>query len=590
MLRTFYLSLVLFSLVVSSVGANDPADRLYRNGKIFTADAHGSIVQAMAIRKGRIIYVGSNEAAAPFIGPSTQVVDLHGRFLMPGLIDGHMHPLEAGEKLQKCSLNYESLTVAEMQQRVQSCLDQTRQQEPDGWLEVVSWFQESMRPAGVKTSRAVLDALKTSRPIIVRSSFGHTMLANSRALALAKVTRDTPDPLGGKIWREADGAPNGVLEDAAHAVFSDLIPKPTAQEEVSAARSAQQAIASQGVTSFLDAAAPAESMASFTALQSAGELTVRAHFAPVIEPEEAANPEDAVSKIVAYRKQYDQGTLQVKPGITVRNAKLFLDGVIAAPALTGAMLEPYRMNTGTAETQHWVEGQSRGPAVYFPPKPLAEILVSLGRVGIDPHMHADGDAAVRAGLDAVQAMRKEIGAADIRPAIAHDEIVSPADFSRYKDLDVSPVLSFQWEKPAGDTLGLTNYFGPERMKMIEPAGLLQAAGARIVFGSDWPVDALDEWFALKVGATRTNAPDAGPEYHGRLEADPGLSRETVLRAITINAAYELHEDDVTGSLEVGKFADLIVLDRDPLTIPAEDIANVKVLETVVGGTTVYTSP
>src|ERR1041385_2359600 len=132
MLRTFYLSLVLFSLVFSSVGANDPADRLYLTGKIFTAGAPGSIVQAMAIRKGRIIYVGSNEAAAPFIGPSTQVVDLHGRFLMPGLIDGHMHPLEAGEKLQKCSLNYESLTVAEMQQRVQSCLDPTRQQEPDG--------------------------------------------------------------------------------------------------------------------------------------------------------------------------------------------------------------------------------------------------------------------------------------------------------------------------------------------------------------------------------------------------------------------------------------------------------------------------
>src|SRR5262245_43505087 len=245
MLRILCLLLVLFSLVASSFGANDPADRLYRNGKIFTADARGSIVQAIAIRKGRIVYVGSNEAAAPFIGPSTQVIDLHGRFLMPGLIDGHMHPLEAGETLQKCSLNYESLTVQEMQQRVQSCIDQTRQQEPDGWLEVVSWFQESMRPAGVKTSRTVLDALKTSRPIILRSSFGHTVLANSRALALAKITRATPDPLGGKIWREADGTPNGVLEDAAHAVFSDLIPKPTAQEEVSAARTAQQAIARQ---------------------------------------------------------------------------------------------------------------------------------------------------------------------------------------------------------------------------------------------------------------------------------------------------------------------------------------------------------
>src|SRR5689334_18776042 len=187
---------------------------------------------------------------------------------------------------------------------------------------------------------------------------------------------------------------------------------------------------------------------------------------------------------------------------------MFLDGLIAAPALTGAMLEPYRMNTGTPENPHWAPGESRGPAVYFPPKPLAEILVRLARAGIDPHMHADGDAAVRAALDGIEVMRKDASAADIRPAIAHDEIVSRADFPRFKMLDALPVLSMQWEKPAGDTVGLTNYFGPDRMKILEPAGFLKAAGARIVFGSDWPVDALAEWFALKVGVTRTNAPDA----------------------------------------------------------------------------------
>ena len=125
------------------------------------------------------------------------------------------------------------------------------------------------------------------------------------------------------------------------------------------------------------------------------------------------------------------------------------------------------------------------------------------------------------------------------------------------------------------------------MKILEPAGLLAAAGARIAFGSDWPVDALDEWFALKVGVTRTNAPDAPPEYRGRLGDDPGLSRGAVLRAATINAAYELHQDQATGSLEVGKFADLIVLDRNPLTVPAEDIAETQVVETVVGGKVVH---
>jgi predicted amidohydrolase YtcJ len=581
--------LALWFLLCSCFAANTPADRVYHNGSVFTADAHGSIAQAVAIREGRIVFVGSNEGVVPFIGPTTKVTDLKGRFLMPGLVDGHMHPLEAGLKLQKCNLNYESLTVAELQQRVQACLDKTKNQEPDGWLEVVSWFQESMRPAGVRANRATLDVLKTSRPIIVRSSFGHTVLANSRALALAKITKATPDPLGGKIWRDADGNPAGLLEDSAFAVYSDLIPKPTPEENIAAAKAAQKAIRGQGITSFLDADAAPQDMAAFTAVQAAGELTVRAHFAPEISPEEASDPARAVSKVVAQKKQYDQGATQAKPGITVRNAKLFLDGVIAAPALTGAMLEPYRTNAGTQESPRWVAGQSRGPAVYFQPKPLAEILVRLGRASIDPHMHADGDGAVRAALDAVEAMRKEIGGVDIRPAIAHDEIVSPADFPRFKTFGTMPVLSFQWEKPAGDTMGLTNYFGPERMNILEPAGLLAAAGARVVFGSDWPVDPLDEWFAFKVGVTRTNAPNAAPEFHGKLGIDPGLSREAVLRAATIDAAYELHEDDVTGSVQVGKFADLIVVDRDPLKIPAEDIANVQVLETVVGGRTVYES-
>jgi predicted amidohydrolase YtcJ len=179
--------------------------------------------------------------------------------------------------------------------------------------------------------------------------------------------------------------------------------------------------------------------------------------------------------------------------------------------------------------------------------------------------------------------------ADVRPAIAHDEIVSPADFPRFKALGAIPVLSFQWEKPAGDTLGLKDYFGPARMHILEPAALLAAAGARIAFGSDWPVDRLDEWFALKVGVTRTNAPDAPAEYRGRLGTAPGLSREAVLRAATINAAFELHEDDVTGSLTVGKLADFIVLDRNPLTVPAEEIATTRVLQTVIGGTVVHES-
>jgi predicted amidohydrolase YtcJ len=577
---SFRLSAVAVLLLAAPVvaappSAAAPADRVYRNGVLFTADARRPSAEALAIRDGRIVYVGDDAGAGPFVGAGTVSVDLGGRFLMPGLIDGHVHPLEAGAQLLKCSLNYEPLTIPEMQQRIQACLDATASKEPDGWLDVVSWFQESMRPAGVKTSRATLDALKTSRPIIVHSSFGHTVLANTRALALARITASTPNPLGGKIWRDAAGEPTGVLEDAAYEPLDALLPKPTAEENVAAAEAALAALNRQGVTSFLDAIGRPEDLAAFAAVGKAGKLTVRAHFALLIEPKDAGDPAGAVARVVAVAKQYDEGTVRPAPGVTVRNAKLFLDGVIAAPALTGAMVEPYLANGG------------KGPAVYFPPQPLAALLVDLGRAGIDPHMHADGDGAVRAALDAIAAMRKALPAADVRPAIAHAEIVTPADFPRFKALGAIPVLSFQWEKPAGDTLGLKDYFGPARMKILEPAGLLAAAGARIAFGSDWPVDQLDQWFALKVGVTRTNAPDAGPEYRGRLGDDPGLSREAVLRAATIDAAYELHADQATGSLEVGKLADLIVLDRDPLTVPAEDIAKVQVMETVVGGKVVW---
>jgi predicted amidohydrolase YtcJ len=564
-----------------------PADRVYLNGVIFTADAQNRMAQAVAIRGGRIIYVGSNQDAAPFVGATTTSEDLKGRFLMPGLVDGHMHPLEAGTQLLKCSLNYESLTVAELQQRVQGCLDRSASKNADSWLEVVSWFQESMRPAGVKTSRATLDVLKTTRPIIVRSSFGHTVLANTRALQLAGIAAGSPDPIGGKIWRDAAGEPTGLLEDAAFAVFATLLPKPTGEENVEAARTALNAMRSQGVTSFLDADAAPEDMAAFASVRRTGDLTARAHFAPLIKPSEAGDPHGAVSRVVAFAKQYDEGDIARSSGITVRNAKLFLDGVIAAPAFTGAMREPYLTNAGTAGKPNWVPGSSRGPAVYFSAQALATLLVELGRAGIDPHLHADGDGAVHAALDGIEALRKALPEADIRPAIAHDEIVEPADFPRYKMLGAIPVLSFQWGKPAGDTLGLKDYFGPARMRILEPAGLLAAAGARIAFGSDWPVDSLDEWFALKVGVTRTNSPDAPPEYHGRLGDDPGLSREAVLRAATIDAAYELHQDQATGSIEVGKFADLIVLDRNPLTVPSDEIAKTRVLETVIGGNIVY---
>ncbi len=266
--------------------------------------------------------------------------------------------------------------------------------------------------------------------------------------------------------------------------------------------------------------------------------------------------------------------------------KLFLDGVITAPAMTGAMLEPYF--APQAAGQLWAPSKNRGPEVYFPAPILRALLLDIVAAGFEPHMHADGDRAVHEGLDGIEAVRRAFPQKDVRCAIAHDEIVSPADFGRFRTLNALPVLSFQWEKPASDTVdNARDYLGPARYRYMEPAGFLAAAGARIAYGSDWPVDPLDEWFALKVGVTRTSSPADRAKYPGRLSADPGLARAAVLRAITMNSSYELHQEGATGSIEVGKLADLIVLDRNLLTVPAEEIAGTRVLQTVVGGKVVF---
>ncbi|MYM81627.1 amidohydrolase family protein [Duganella sp. FT50W] len=590
MFRTGLLAALAVSLTAQAAPAPAPApaDTIYRNGYLYTVDARDSVQQALAVRGGRIVYVGDNDGAKAYAGKRTDTIDLQGRMLMPGLIDGHLHPQSGGSRLLNCSLNYESLTVAQFQSRIQACLDQDKKSGPERWMIVVNWFQQGMRPEGVATTAAMLDALKTERPIIVRSSFGHSALLNSKGIKTAKITRDTPNPAGGSITRDAQGNATGLLEDAAQDLAMNLLPPLTVAENLSASKAALAAMRQQGITSFLDAYTDPETMTAFATLQKQGKLTARAHFAVLIDLDKGATPHSAVAELLKQQKQFDQGPTRVAPSMQVRHAKLFMDGVIAAPALTGAMLAPYLTNQGTQEKPNWQPGPHNGPPSYFSPAALRATLTELARAKIDPHIHVDGDRAVRETLDAIEELRATPEGKRVRPALAHDEIVDPADYPRFAKLDVTPVLSFQWAKPAPDTVeALKDYLGPQRYAVVEPQALLLNAGARIAYGSDWPVDPLDEWFALKVGVTRTAAPNAGQAYAGKLTAQPGMPRAEVLRAITLNAAYTLRQEQDTGSLEVGKLADMIVLDRNFFTIPEEDIANIKVLETVVGGKIVY---
>jgi predicted amidohydrolase YtcJ len=577
--------------LAAPVAPPSSADVVYRNGYVYTVDARDSVQQALAVRAGRIVYVGDNAGAAKVTGKATRVVDLQGRMLMPGLVDAHMHPQSGGSRLLNCSLDYKPLTVTQFKARIQACLDKDANKDPGRWLVVVNWFQQGMQPDGVATTAATLDALITGRPIIVRSSFGHSALLNTKGIATAKIVDATPDPTGGKIVRDAAGAATGLLEDAAQDLAMNLLPPLTVAENLAASSAALASMRKQGITTFLDAWTDPETMTAFRTLQRQGKLTARAHFGVLIDLDKGATPEQAVAGLLKQKLQFDQGATTAAPSMQVRHAKLFMDGVIAAPAFTGAMLAPYLENKGTADSPDWQPGTNMGPPSYFTQAALRRTLAALARARIDPHIHVDGDRAVRDALDALAVLRTTPAGKRVRPALAHAELVDPLDYSRFAALDVTPVLSFQWAKPASDTVGaLKDYLGPARYAIVEPQALLLNAGARIAYGSDWPVDPLNAWFALKVGVTRTAAPDAGREYAGALTAQPGMPRAAALRAITLNAAYTLRQEQSTGSLEAGKLADFIVIDRNIMTIPADEIADVQVLQTVVGGKVVYQSP
>lgn len=579
---------VILPACLAQAGGQRPADLVFTNGVVYTVDAADSLAEAVAVRDGRIAWVGHTKDAAGWIGPRTKRVDLAGRFLMPGLVDGHMHPQSGGLRLLGCDLEYRPLTVPEFQSRIQACLDAEQNAGAGEWLKVVNWFEQAMLPAGTVLDHGVLDALRTDRPIIVRSTFGHSSLANARGLALAGIARDTPDPKDGVIARTTGGEPTGLLEDAAQELVERLLPEPTPETNRAATRRALAQMAAQGITSFLDADTDIGTLESYTALQEEGALTARGHFAVLVDSVPGFDAQKAVAGVLQVRGRYDQGPLRVAPTLSVDTAKLYLDGVYTTPAFTSRLLQPYFENRGTPAKPDWRPGTFSGPPLYFTPQQLAATLGLLAAAGINPHMHADGDGAVRQALDAIAEMRRGHPGDDIRPGIAHAELVHPDDFPRFAQLGAIPVLSFQWEKQAPDLNERdSRYLGPVRYALAEPAGLLALHGARIAYGSDWPVDPLDEWLALQVAVTRSAVGDNARRYPGRLGIDPGLGIAAALRAITIDAAYSLREDGATGSLEPGKFADLIVLDRNPLQVPADQVSGTRVLLTVVGGKPVY---
>lgn len=544
------------ALVGCQTQGSAAADMVMRNGQVYTVDGQDSVHQALAVAGGKIIYVGSDAGVNSYIGQQTQVIDLAGRMLMPGFVDAHMHPGDGGRALTLCDLNYRPMTRPMFQAAIQACLDASADKGPDVWLEVGSWDRMAMVGLDGDPDKSTLDALDTRRPIQVRSSDFHTLLTNSRGLALAGVDRHTANPADGKFIRDSAGNPTGVCEDGAANMVASVVPPVTDAEKLKQIRAALDAMRQQGITSFMDAYSSPENGKAFTTLQHSGELTARALLAIRLDPDAAAaDPVKTIAGVKALAAVYDQGETQAAPGVSLRHVKLFMDGIINAPADTGALLTPYMHNVGTETAPKWIPGKNLGD-LYFPEPVLKPLLLQAVRASLDPHLHATGERAVREALNSIEYVRQQLPDKGFRPAIAHAETVDPADYSRFKALDVTATMSFQWAQQAPSVLDSTgDHLGPERLARMEPFGSIHNAGGRIAYGSDWPVDPLDPFLALKVGVTRSGDPlnphSFGPEYAGKLNADPALSRSEVIRAVTFNAAQQLNLDKVLGSLEVG---------------------------------------
>ncbi|MNQ45118.1 N-substituted formamide deformylase precursor [compost metagenome] len=577
---------------MGQVQAAAPADMVMRNGYVYTVDGRNSVQQAIAIAGGKIVYVGSDAGLGPYIGTQTRQVDLAGRMLMPGFIDAHMHPGDGGRAMTLCDLKYQTMTRAAFQASIQACLDADKDKGPDVWLEVGSWDRMGMTGLDGDADKSTLDALKTDRPIQVRSTDFHTVLTNSRGLALAGINKDTVNPGDGKYARDSAGNPTGICEDGAAEAMAAVVPPATDAEKLNQARAALDALRQQGITSFFDALSGPENAKAFSALQQSGELTARALLAIKLDPAAAAaDPAKTIAEAKALASTFDQGEAKVAPGVNMRHVKLFMDGIINAPADTGALLTPYLHNAGTDKAPQWTPGKNLGE-LYFPAQVLNPLLLQAVQAGLDPHLHATGERAVRDALNSIEYVRRQLPGNGFRPAITHAETVDPADYGRFKALDVTANMSFQWAQQAPSTVDGTNeHLGAERFARMEPSGSISRAGGRVAYGSDWPVDPLDEFLALKIGVTRSGDPlnphSYGPKYAGRLNDDPALTRAEVLRSITLNAAEQLRLEAVVGSLEVGKFADLIVLDKNFMQAPEEELARNSVLLTLVGGKVVW---
>ena len=593
--------LLMLGFVVSggsptlALDGSRPADTVLLNGEILLFEgveqlgpggpppAPPKFAQALAITEGRIAWIGTTTEVRPHIGPGTKVVDLGGRMVMPGIIDGHFH----GTRATDCHLGYAGGTVPQILARLQACLDRGDQvalKQTGTRFGATYFFGEAIEPPGTPLTRYDLDRLDTTRPVLVRNADGHKFWMNSRAIANASIDEKTPDPAGGTIGRDANRKPNGFFADYD---IGDWGPKAPVTEEarLEVVRRTNTDANRAGITAVFIPGGGEEEIALWAKLQDEGKLTLRANLGLsasfVHDNPDSDGLQKKIDALGEY-KRYAKGLLDVT------SVKIYCDGVMEYPALTAAMLAPYRLNVGTAEKPVWRSGTSKGPDPSC--APARPGFLALDKAGWQIHVHAIGDRATREALDNFEAARDQNGARDLRHTITHLEAIDRADIPRFAKLGVIPSLSLQWARRDAYTVtGTQGFIADDLYERLFPAAELWRAGALIAGGSDYPVDPLRPFVQIETSVDRTGETVPGV-FPGALAPREGVDDLlAVVKMHTINAAAQVHRERDLGSIERGKLADLIVLSQNFFRVPTEQISETRVLLTMMGGRVVFDS-
>jgi predicted amidohydrolase YtcJ len=543
------------------------ADLVFTGGPVFTANTVRSRTDAVAVSGGRIVAVGGDDVR-DLVGPSTEVVDLAGRLLLPGFQDAHVHPVWGGLDMLRCDLAQLD-TAAEY---VDEIGRYAAAHPDDEWILGGGWAMSAF-PGGTPTA-ALLDTVTGDRPAFLPNRDGHGAWVNSAALRLAGIDRDTPDPADGRIEREADGTPSGTLHEGAMSLVNRLLPAEPPERMVEALLTGQRYLHSFGVTAWQDAIVGSYGDAgdpgpAYLAAAADGRLTGRVVGA--LWWDRAAGLEQ-LPLLVERREQYRGGRF------AATSIKVMQDGV--AENFTGSMLEPYFDGHGHPTDNSGIS--------FVAPEILNEAVPLLDAAGFQVHFHAIGDRAVRECLDAVEHAIARNGRSDNRHHIAHIQVVHPEDIARFRELGVAANMQSLWATYEPQMVELTlPFFGPERSAWQYPFGDLLRAGAVLAAGSDWSVSTPDPLAAIHTAVNRKAAPGHEEGEYDAFYPEQAIDLATSLTAYTAGSAWVNHLDDVTGTVEVGKYADLVVLDRDPFAGPADQIGATRVLQTFVEGERVY---